>query len=779
MAYLGNSPVLSQQEYRNIDNISGSFNGVTTSFALLVNGVAPVPAPQSSNQCLISVNGVVQKPDDTGATGFRLSGGNIIFSSAPTGGQSFFGVILAGADYIYAGQNFPDGTVSAPSITFNQDLDTGFYRSGAGEVKFTANGANAVTFSSNGLTASNFVPSGSTIPTNGVYLPSANNVAIATNSTQRLLIDSSGQIEAVSLGTAAAPTWSFTTDPNTGIYSPGADQVAISTGGSGRLFVDASGRVGVGVSSPQSLFHVDGDATAIRVTRGSAIGFAYNTGTAATDSFRIQSNGGSVDLLSAASQPITLSAGGSEKVRITSAGLVGVGTSSPSTNTEINAALDTGASLGLNEGQLSIGREANSGGAIRIGYDTTNNFGFISSGRVGVSWDKLILNAGGGNVGIGTSSPAELVHLLSGSGSDCFLRLNSTSSANNSGIRWQSGGVARGIIASDGAFGGSTADFGILAEAGLSFYTNGTTTKRMVLDTSGRVGIGSTPVERLDVRRSGFGNVAFFADDSASGLFIKTASGAAGLDSRNNTTALNFLIDGSEKARLDTSGRWLLGTSSTSAQTRALFQGNSAGTSTAEVFLAADTNAPGGGLGNIYFSDNSHSKAAIIAAVRDGGTWTSGSSQPTSLQFYTTVNGASSPTERLRIANNGQLSAVVPGNSTLYPGFLARAWINFDGTSASIGAGRASGNVSSVTDNGTGDYTINFSTAMPDTNYCVVTGMSGNAASSNGNEFYVSTQVSGPSYNSGYTTTSSIRMLCMDGSGTNRDAASLNLAVFR
>ena len=74
MAYLGNSPVLSQQEYRNIDDISGSFNGVTTSFALLVNGVAPIPGPQTSNQCLISVNGVIQKPDDTGASGFRISG---------------------------------------------------------------------------------------------------------------------------------------------------------------------------------------------------------------------------------------------------------------------------------------------------------------------------------------------------------------------------------------------------------------------------------------------------------------------------------------------------------------------------------------------------------------------------------------------------------------------------------------------------------------------------------------------------------------------------------
>ena len=51
------------------------------------------------------------------------------------------------------------------------------------------------------------------------------------------------------------------------------------------------------------------------------------------------------------------------------------------------------------------------------------------------------------------------------------------------------------------------------------------------------------------------------------------------------------------------------------------------------------------------------------------------------------------------------------------PIYACRAWINFDGTSASIGTGRANGNVSGVTDNGTGDYTITFTTAMPDANY--------------------------------------------------------------
>lgn len=52
------------------------------------------------------------------------------------------------------------------------------------------------------------------------------------------------------------------------------------------------------------------------------------------------------------------------------------------------------------------------------------------------------------------------------------------------------------------------------------------------------------------------------------------------------------------------------------------------------------------------------------------------------------------------------------------PSFLCKAWVNFNGTGAvSI---RASGNVSSITDNGTGDYTVNFTTAMPDANYCPV-----------------------------------------------------------
>jgi hypothetical protein len=48
---------------------------------------------------------------------------------------------------------------------------------------------------------------------------------------------------------------------------------------------------------------------------------------------------------------------------------------------------------------------------------------------------------------------------------------------------------------------------------------------------------------------------------------------------------------------------------------------------------------------------------------------------------------------------------------------MCRAWVNFNGTGTV--AIRASGNVSSITDNGTGDYTVNFTTAMSDANYAI------------------------------------------------------------
>jgi hypothetical protein len=145
MPYIGND-IRSNEDYKTIDDISSSFNGSTTSFALQVGGSAPVPFPKYETQLIISVGGVIQEPDSSGTTGFQLTGTNIVFSSAPASGEAFFGVILAGADYLNAGGTFPDGTVSVPSITFSSDTDTGIFRSGNGLISIASNGTKVATF---------------------------------------------------------------------------------------------------------------------------------------------------------------------------------------------------------------------------------------------------------------------------------------------------------------------------------------------------------------------------------------------------------------------------------------------------------------------------------------------------------------------------------------------------------------------------------------------------------------------------------------------------------
>ena len=147
MPYIGNN-LRSNTDYKTIDDISSSFNGSTTSFSLLVGGVAPTPFPKYETQLLISVGGVIQEPDSSGSTGFQLSGTNIVFSSAPASGEAFFGVIFAGADYLNAGGTFPDGTVSVPSITFTEDTDTGFFRVSSGQIGIVANGTKVAQFPS-------------------------------------------------------------------------------------------------------------------------------------------------------------------------------------------------------------------------------------------------------------------------------------------------------------------------------------------------------------------------------------------------------------------------------------------------------------------------------------------------------------------------------------------------------------------------------------------------------------------------------------------------------
>ena len=99
--------------------------------------------------------------------------------------------------------------------------------------------------------------------------------------------------------------------------------------------------------------------------------------------------------------------------------------------------------------------------------------------------------------------------------------------------------------------------------------------------------------------------------------------------------------------------------------------------------------------------------------------------------------------------------------------YTAKAWVNFNGTGTV--AIRASGNVSSITDNGTGDYTVNFTTAMVDANFC------GNVTAMNmgaGSRLYAD-------QNQDPMTTTGWRVACWNAAGSTVDSSFVHVSIFR
>jgi len=116
--------------------------------------------------------------------------------------------------------------------------------------------------------------------------------------------------------------------------------------------------------------------------------------------------------------------------------------------------------------------------------------------------------------------------------------------------------------------------------------------------------------------------------------------------------------------------------------------------------------------------------------------------------------------------------ATVSGTAPIYP---CRAWVNFNGTGTV--AIRASGNVSSITDNGSGNYTVNFTTAMPDTNYSVSA-----ASASTGSNFTIPVTYVDPSTGGNVApTTSAFRVCTLNSNSLSSlvDPVYLLCAVFR
>jgi hypothetical protein len=105
----------------------------------------------------------------------------------------------------------------------------------------------------------------------------------------------------------------------------------------------------------------------------------------------------------------------------------------------------------------------------------------------------------------------------------------------------------------------------------------------------------------------------------------------------------------------------------------------------------------------------------------------------------------------------------------LVAGQLCRAWVNFNG--AGTVAIRASYNVSSITDNGQGDFTINFATALVDANYCAV-GSAGRGAAGDGPRQVATNAEADP-------TTSACRINTSNSAGAAQDLEFNSVSIFR
>jgi hypothetical protein len=150
---------------------------------------------------------------------------------------------------------------------------------------------------------------------------------------------------ALALGSAGTPSLKFTGDTNTGIYSPGADQLAVATNGTGRLFVDASGNVGIGATPLAGhQFTVNGSSLARLALQTAALG---QTG---SDGFALEMDSNGLYFTNRENIPSIFYTNNAERLRITSAGLVGIGTSSPASLFHLNASASGGGAIFSNQG---------------------------------------------------------------------------------------------------------------------------------------------------------------------------------------------------------------------------------------------------------------------------------------------------------------------------------------------------------------------------------------------------------------------------------------------
>ena len=618
-------------------------------------------------------------------------------------------------------ENAGTGSAAAPSFSFDGDNDTGIYRPGANQVAIATGGTGRLFVDASGRVGVGTSPNSAVArlfvsETPGVT--GENLIGLGDGNGVHTYLKSNGS------ATFGGNLGIGTSSPNNNLEvvaaADGSDAALISLRNAGGTNSSATLRF---VNSTSPLGAAKAEITAIRnASAGTDLVFKRHSN---IESFRIDNSGNLlIGGTTAASAEIALNANGS----ITAAGRGDIAGSLyvGSTASDVLAISD-------GTGRTEFSAEPwGSGGSSALTIAPANgtsplysfsNTALLIGGTLPAS-PNITLNADGsatfaGNVqsggfpntvarvrGVGISSNGYIQASNSDTAGPLFLgykagtqdaviQLNNDGSASFAGGNFEveSSGAAVVTRASGAAFVARTTAGGdnnalITADGSATF--------------AGNVGIGTTPAfsngSGLEIQRSGISTLRI-EDSSGNGavleIFADDGSMSAVYDSRGNASnhGHQFRVNGTEKVRLDSSGRLLVGTSSNSDVrdiTKVLIShgGSGANQNVGHVIscYASNDNSSGfidfnksnsptqgthalvgsDNLGQINFRGSDGAKFVDAASIKGESEGTAGTDDmPGRLVFSTTADGASSPTERVRIQSDGRIKTFSSGAGAL------------------------------------------------------------------------------------------------------------------
>lgn len=508
------------------------------------------------------------------------------------------------------------------------------------------------------------------------------------------IINANGKVS-FPLGSASAPSLLPGSDTNTGIFSPGADSLAITTAGTQRVTVDSSGNVGIGTDSPDAELHIKGS------TNSGGILVEDNSGSSASPAVEVIGKRTGANIHHNFAGKLFLARNRTDSKINTTSTLGTLGFGGNHTDSSIANILYSASIHGIAEDSFDSATDMPTGLSFHTG--STGRDG--NTANVTIGSERMRIDSSG-NVGIGTSSPDKLL-VISGSDAEAVIndtnntpklrfRNNGTTSAaiaitSTQNMSFQAGGsTERMRIDSSGNVGiGTSSPNNILDVRGdsdpqikVSATNTGTNSAGLFIENQGqrnwqvwadrstdqfRIGNGSRANANLVIKGS-TGNVGIGTTSPSTGLHVGTgsifcSSGGLYLNALGGTSsvylsygggnpilmngangALRFGTNNTERLRIDNSGNVGIGT--TTPQEKLEVNGK----------IKIDTANP-----NFYFQPSADTQQARITYLKSDGTTAANFRWNYADEAYEYFAGS---TNVLKIESNGNVGIGTDSPST-------------------------------------------------------------------------------------------------------------------